>query len=70
MFYIQVIDRLASIRGPARLRGLDHIAIFQLGVGDLCVNRVQALAANGTYIFPGKWGVDKDGKASETLIYS
>ncbi|KJA15787.1 hypothetical protein HYPSUDRAFT_58624 [Hypholoma sublateritium FD-334 SS-4] len=46
-----VIDRLASIHGPARLRGIDHIAIFQLGVGDLCVERVQVLAASGTYQF-------------------
>ena len=62
MFCIQVIDCLTSICGPAWLRGLNHIAIFQLGMGDMCINQVQALAANCMYVFPGRWGVDKDGK--------
>lgn len=31
------MDRLAGIRGTVRLRGLDHIAVFQLGIGEVCV---------------------------------
>ena len=42
------MDRLASVRGPARMRGLDHIAVFQLGVGETCVDRVQASYRQGT----------------------
>ena len=44
------------------LKWLDHIAIFQLGIGDVCAQRVQALIENDVYIYPGQWATDKDGK--------
>ena len=31
----------------------DHIAIFQLGIGDVCAQRVQALIENDVYVYPG-----------------
>lgn len=60
----QVMDRLAGIRGTVHLRGLDHIAVFQLGIGDACVQRVQALVTDDRYIYPGKWTTDEQGMVS------
>lgn len=65
---LQVMDRLATARGPARQRGLDHIALFQLGVGEVCIQRVQALVANDTYIYPGKWGTDEAGQVCSVHV--
>jgi hypothetical protein len=36
--------------------------MFQLGVGDGCAQRVQALMENDVYVYPGHWANDKDGK--------
>jgi len=47
----------------------DHIAIFQLGVGDVCAQRVQALIENDVYVYPGHWATDKDGKVFACLFY-
>lgn len=51
------------------MKGLDHIAIFQLGVGDVCIERVQALLEHDLYIYPGKWGTNDKGKVSWSSDY-
>jgi hypothetical protein len=63
------MDRLAGARGLVRVKGLEHIAIFQLGVGDICIERVQALLNGDLYIYPGKWSLDDDGKVSGSSDY-
>ena len=62
IYLIQVIDRLSHHRGQIRSIASDQIAIFQLGVGDGCSQRVRALIENDIYVYPGHWAVDKDGK--------
>lgn len=34
----------------------DHIAGFQLGIGEICKARIIALSDNNRYIYPGEWG--------------
>ncbi|KAF8808311.1 hypothetical protein BYT27DRAFT_7241718 [Phlegmacium glaucopus] len=41
---------------------LDQIAVFQLGIGEGCSQRVRALIENDVYVYPGHWAVDKDSK--------
>ncbi|KAF8961876.1 hypothetical protein BDZ97DRAFT_1663631, partial [Flammula alnicola] len=57
-----VIDRLSHARSPIRNNALGHIAVFQLGVGDGCATRVDALLACDAFVFPGKWEINGDGK--------
>ncbi|KIM47377.1 hypothetical protein M413DRAFT_22059 [Hebeloma cylindrosporum] len=57
-----VVDRLSHHRGQMRSAASDHIAIFQLGIGDVCCQRVQALIENDVYVYPGQWATDKEGK--------
>jgi hypothetical protein len=63
------MDRLAGARGPVWMKGLNHIVIFQLGVGNVCIERVQALLDCDLYIYPGKWGMDDKGKVSSSSDY-
>ncbi|KAF8803276.1 hypothetical protein BYT27DRAFT_7110256, partial [Phlegmacium glaucopus] len=55
-------DRLSHHRGQIRSVASDQIAIFQLGIGDGCSQRVHALIENDVYVYPGHWAVDKDSK--------
>ena len=48
----------------------DQIAIFQLGIGDGCSQRVQALNENDVYVYPGHWAADKDGKVCFFFFFS
>ena len=48
----------------------DQIAIFQLGVGDGCSQRVHALIENDVYVYPGHWAVDKDDKVCSLFFVS
>ncbi|KDR72040.1 hypothetical protein GALMADRAFT_74336, partial [Galerina marginata CBS 339.88] len=57
-----VVDRLSHHRGQIQNAASDYIAIFQLGIGDVCAQRVQALVENDVYVYPGQWASDKDGK--------
>ena len=36
--------------------------IFQLGIGDVCAQHVQALIKNDIYVHPRQWATDKDEK--------
>ncbi len=56
----QVVDRLPIARGPIRVAVLDHIAVFQLGIGDVCALRVRALLESDTYMYPGHWEEDEN----------
>jgi hypothetical protein len=48
----------------------DQIALFQLGIGDGCIQRVQALIENDVYVYPGQWANNKDGKViSSSFLY-
>ncbi|KAJ3502649.1 hypothetical protein NLJ89_g8788 [Agrocybe chaxingu] len=57
-----VLDRLPHARGPVKAGGINHIAIFQLGIGEACQLRVKALFEDHTYVYPGHWVDDGDGK--------
>ena len=64
----QVVDRLAIARGPIRVAALDHIAVFQLGIGDVCALRVKALLDSDTYMFPGHWEEDENKLVRATML--
>ncbi|KAJ3571447.1 hypothetical protein NP233_g3751 [Leucocoprinus birnbaumii] len=53
-----VVDCLCSIRGDLADLALDHVAIFQLGVKDVCKHHVEQLKIADIYIYPGKWERD------------
>ncbi|KAF8810447.1 hypothetical protein BYT27DRAFT_7221976 [Phlegmacium glaucopus] len=57
-----VVDHLSHHRGQMQSAASNHITIFQLGVGDVCAQHVQALIENNMYIYPGQWATDKDRK--------
>lgn len=42
--------------------------MFQLGIGDGCAQRVQALIENDVYVYPGQWANTNDGKVSLLFI--
>ena len=46
----------------------DQIALFQLGVGDGCAQRVQALIENDVYVYPGQWANNREGKVNFLVI--
>lgn len=53
------MDRLSITRSPARTAALSHIACFELGVGEMCQQRVTALIENDLYIYPGIWKIQE-----------
>ncbi|PPR00388.1 hypothetical protein CVT26_009669 [Gymnopilus dilepis] len=57
-----VVDRLANWRSKPRIAASNHIALYQLGVGDVCKARVNALLENDVYVYPGEWGTSEKGK--------
>ena len=58
------MDRLSHHRGKIHQAASDQIALFQLGVGEGCTQRVNALLENDVYVYPGQWANDKDGNVS------
>lgn len=64
------MDRLPHARSAVKARGMDHIALFQLGIGALCAERVHALMDNDCYIYPGRWSVDDTVKVRSTTAVS
>ncbi|PPR02153.1 hypothetical protein CVT26_012114 [Gymnopilus dilepis] len=72
-----VTDRLSHHRGTIRGTASGFIAVFQLGVGDACKERVLALMDKDVYIYAGEWGTTEDGKpiwltkrsSTEVFIY-
>ena len=59
---MQVTDRLSVIRGPVKSHALVEIAAYELGKGDKCVERVEALFDRLVFIFPGSWTIDNKTK--------
>jgi Domain of unknown function (DUF6532) len=59
------MDRLSGIRNPVMASATTEIAIFQLGTGALCMERVNILLNRNAFIFPGFW--DEDGKTGKTV---
>ena len=55
---MQVTDRLSIIHGPVKAHALVEIAAYELGKGDKCVERVEALFNRFVFIFPGSWSID------------
>ena len=62
--------------GSGSTRGLtrgvpysDQIAIFQLGIGDECLQCVHVLIKNDVYVYPGHWAMDKDGKVCSFFLF-
>ena len=55
---MQVTDRISVIRGPVKTHALVEIAAYELGKGDKCVERVEALFDRLVFIFPGSWTID------------
>ena len=66
-------DRLSVIRVPVKTHALVEIAAYELGKGDKCVERVEALFDRSVFIFPGSWTVDTQTKKevgdSDYMIY-
>ena len=58
MIVMQVTDRLSIIRGPVKIHASVEIAAYELGKGDKCVERVEALFNHLVFIFPGSWTID------------
>jgi hypothetical protein len=57
------MDRLSSIRNPVKTTAMTEIAVYELGIGDKCAERVTALFDHDAFIFPGSWGTNpKTGK--------
>ena len=51
-------DCLSVIHGPVKTHALVEIAAYELGKGDKCVERVEALFDHLVFIFPGSWTID------------
>lgn len=68
--HTQVVDRLSHKRSPVYKKAFDHITIFQLGVGEVCVDRMKALLQADLYIYPGEWVVDRQGKVKSLFSAS
>ncbi|KAJ3524938.1 hypothetical protein NMY22_g10788 [Coprinellus aureogranulatus] len=49
------VDRLSSLRAPAKNEADVFISYFKLGLGDECKARVEALFVKHIYVFPGHW---------------
>ncbi|PPQ86605.1 hypothetical protein CVT26_015013, partial [Gymnopilus dilepis] len=58
-----VIDHLSNWRSKPRIAASNHIALYQLGVGDICKVRVDALLENDVHVYPGEWGTSEKRKA-------
>ncbi|PPQ86667.1 hypothetical protein CVT26_012967, partial [Gymnopilus dilepis] len=58
----QVIDHLSNWRSKPRIAASNHIALYQLGVGDICKVRVDALLENDVHVYPGEWGTSEKRK--------
>jgi len=56
------MDRLSHHNGQIRHAESDQIALFQLGIGDGCAQRVDVLLENDVYVYLGQWANDKDGR--------
>ena len=54
------MDRLSVIRSPVKTHALVEIAAYELGKGDKCVERVEALFNRSVFIFPGSWTIASD----------
>lgn len=52
------MDRLSTLRAPAKAEADLYISYFKLGLGEECKTRVDALFQKHSYIFPGKWTGD------------
>ncbi len=64
---IQIADRLPLARGPARAHALNEIAVFQLGIGSVCIARVKALFEHKTYVYPGHWGTNSKNEVRDIV---
>jgi Domain of unknown function (DUF6532) len=69
------MDRISILRGPTKTVAEKEIAIYKLGKGDKCIERVNALFDKNYFIFPGVWGIHpRTGKAvcdeMSTCFYS
>ncbi|KAI0245598.1 hypothetical protein BJV78DRAFT_1287423 [Lactifluus subvellereus] len=58
-----VTDRLSGVRNPIMASATTEIAVFQLGTGTLCMERVNILLNHNAFIFPGFW--DEDGRTGK-----
>ena len=57
-------------QGQIQSADSDQIAIFQLGIGDECLQHVQALIKNDVYVYPGHWAADRDNKVCSFFFFS
>ena len=54
------MDRLSVIRSPVKTHALVEIAAYELGKGDKCEERVEALFDRSVFIFLGSWTIASD----------
>ncbi|KAJ3560357.1 hypothetical protein NP233_g10890 [Leucocoprinus birnbaumii] len=65
-----VVDHLCLISGIIVDVTCSHMAIFQLGVKDICMQCIEQLKIADVYIYPGKWGQDNQNPGKEVGCYN
>lgn len=48
-----------------RAAAMTHIAVYQLGIGDICGQQVAALLKGNVFMYEGHWGLD----GKEVCVY-
>lgn len=51
----KAVDRLAHYRSEMRAAAMTHVAVYQLGVGTVCEQRVAALLKDNLFVYEGHW---------------
>jgi hypothetical protein len=65
------MDRLSGIRNPVMTAATTEIAVFELGTGTKCMDRVAILFDHNAFIFPGFWDIDgRTGKMVRDYVYT
>ncbi|KAJ3560999.1 hypothetical protein NP233_g10472 [Leucocoprinus birnbaumii] len=65
-----VVNCLSRIHSDIPDKALKKITIFQLGVGEACIQQVEVLKHADIYIYPGQWGPDDKDPTKETWRYN
>lgn len=57
---LEAVDRLSHYRSEIRAAAITHIAVYQLGVGEICKQRVAALLEWNYFVYDRHWAAGKD----------
>lgn len=64
----EAVDCLAHYRSEIRAAALTHLAVYQLGIGGVCQQRVTALLKGNLFVYKGHWGLDERGEVSPLMF--